>query len=97
MSLPDVQAHPEMTTMPKGLVDFTIEDGDLAELITTISTITGKRFIYGGKLRQIKATVYSPSDSKITANEAYNAFLSILATNGMTVRPLESRTERKTW
>ena len=68
-------------------VNFNLDDADLPELVKAIGQITGKRFIYGGKLRQIKATVYSPSDSKITANEAYNAFLSILATNGMTVIP----------
>ena len=49
-----------MTSLPKGLVDFTIEDGDLAELVTTISTITGKRFIYGGKVRNIKVNIYAP-------------------------------------
>jgi general secretion pathway protein D len=68
-------------------VNFNLDDADLPDLVKAISQITGKRFIYGGKLRQIKATVYSPSDSKVTANEAYNAFLSILATNGMTVIP----------
>ena len=56
MSLGDVQQHPELTKMPKGFVDFTIEEGDLAELITTISTITGKRFIYGGKVRKSRST-----------------------------------------
>lgn len=66
-------------------VNFNLEDADLPELVKAISNITGKRFIYGGKLRQIKATVYSPE--KVTANEAYSAFLSILETNGMTVIP----------
>jgi general secretion pathway protein D len=66
-------------------VNFNLDDADLPELVKAISNITGKRFIYGGKLRQIKATVYSPE--KVTANEAYSAFLSILETNGMTVIP----------
>lgn len=66
-------------------VNFNLEDADLPELVKAISNITGKRFIYGGKLRQIKATVYSPE--KVSANEAYSAFLSILETNGMTVIP----------
>lgn len=66
-------------------VNFNLEDADLPELVKAISNITGKRFIYGGKLRQIKATVYSPE--KVTAQEAYSAFLSILETNGMTVIP----------
>jgi general secretion pathway protein D len=66
-------------------VNFNLEDADLPELVKAISNITGRRFIYGGKLRQIKATVYSPE--KVTAGEAYSAFLSILDTNGMTVIP----------
>ena len=47
--------------------------------------LTGKRFIFGGKVRNIKATVYSPQ--KVTVAEAYQAFLSILETNGLTVVP----------
>lgn len=66
-------------------VNFNLEDADLPDLVKAISNITGRRFIYGGKLRQIKATVYSPE--KVTAQEAYSAFLSILETNGMTVIP----------
>ncbi|APR88579.1 General secretion pathway protein D / Type II secretion outermembrane pore forming protein (PulD) [Minicystis rosea] len=64
-------------------VSFNLDDADLPELVKAISAITGKRFIYGGKLRGIKATVHAPE--KISAAEAYQAFLSILATNGMTV------------
>ncbi|HSN99032.1 MAG TPA: secretin N-terminal domain-containing protein, partial [Candidatus Nanopelagicales bacterium] len=66
-------------------VSFNLEDADLPELVKAISNITGRRFIYGGKLRQIKATVYAPE--KVTVAEAYSAFLSILQTNGMTVIP----------
>jgi general secretion pathway protein D len=87
MSLSEVQQHPELTKPPRGLVDFTIEDGDLAELITTISTITGKRFIYGGKVRNIKVNIYAPKQQKITVDEAYQTFLSVLETNGLTVIP----------
>ena len=42
------------------LVKFNLEDADLAELVNHISSLTGKRFIYGAKVRQIKATVFSP-------------------------------------
>jgi general secretion pathway protein D len=66
-------------------VNFNLDDADLPDLVKAISNITGRRFIYGGKLRQIKATVYSPE--KVTAAEAYSAFLSILENNGMTVIP----------
>ena len=70
---------------PNALVGFNLEDADLAELVKAISQITGRRFIYGGKLRTIKATVYAPE--KVTVAEAYSAFLSILETNSMTVIP----------
>jgi general secretion pathway protein D len=67
------------------LVKFNLQDADLAELVNHISGMTGKRFIYGPKVRQIKATVVSPAP--VTLAEAYEAFLSILEANGMTVIP----------
>ena len=67
------------------LVKFNLQDADLAELVNHISGLTGKRFIYGPKVRQIKATVVSPQP--VTLAEAYQAFLSILEQNGMTVVP----------
>ncbi len=67
------------------LVKFNLEDADLAELVNHISGLTGRRFIYGAKVRDIKVTVVSPTP--VTLNEAYEAFLSILSANGMTVVP----------
>lgn len=69
----------------KSLVKFNLQDADLAELVNHISGMTGKRFIFGDKIRQIKATVVSPEP--VTLEEAYQAFLSILEANGMTVVP----------
>ncbi len=69
----------------KSLVKFNLQDADLAELVNHISGMTGKRFIFGDKVRQIKATVVSPEP--VTLEEAYQAFLSILEANGMTVVP----------
>ncbi|WP_438017457.1 type II secretion system secretin GspD [Sorangium sp. So ce315] len=66
-------------------VSFNLDEADLPELVKAISNITGRRFIYGGKLRQIKATVYAPE--KVTVAEAYSAFLAILAANDLTVIP----------
>ncbi|MBN2196572.1 MAG: type II secretion system secretin GspD [Polyangiaceae bacterium] len=66
-------------------VKFNLQDADLAELVNHISGMTGKRFIYGPKVRQIKATVVSPEP--VSLAEAYEAFLSILEQNGMTVVP----------
>jgi general secretion pathway protein D len=67
------------------MVKFNLNDADLAELVNHISGLTGRRFIYGAKVRQIKATVVSPEP--VTLDEAYQAFLSILEANGMTVVP----------
>jgi general secretion pathway protein D len=66
-------------------VSFSLEDADLPELVRVIGELTGKRFIFGGKVRNIKATVFSPE--KVTVAEAYQAFLSILDANGLTVIP----------
>ena len=70
---------------PGHRVKFNLQDADLAELVNHISGLTGRRFIYGAKVRQIKATVVSPEP--VTLEEAYQAFLSILEANGMTVVP----------
>ncbi len=70
---------------PGHLVKFNLQDADLAELVNHISGLTGRRFIYGAKVRQIKATVVSPEP--VTLAEAYETFLSILESNGMTVIP----------
>ncbi len=67
------------------LVKFNLQDADLGELVNHVSGITGRRFIYGQKVRQIKVTVVSPTP--VTIDEAYEAFLSILQANGMTVVP----------
>ncbi len=66
-------------------VSFSLEDADLPELVRVIGELTGKRFIFGGKVHNIKATVFSPQ--KVTVAEAYQAFLSILDANGLTVVP----------
>ncbi len=70
---------------PNYRVSFSLEDADLSEIVRVISQLTGKRFIFGGKVKNVKATVYSPQ--KVTVAEAYQAFLSILETNGLTVVP----------
>jgi general secretion pathway protein D len=70
---------------PGARVTFNLEDADLPDLVRLVSSITGKRFILPGKVRSIKASVYAPT--KVTAAEAYQAFLSILELNGMTLVP----------
>ncbi|MFH1438370.1 MAG: type II secretion system secretin GspD [Pseudomonadota bacterium] len=72
---------------PKGFkFSFNIEDYDLAELIKAIAKITGKKFVLSAKVKQnIKATIIAPTP--ITASEAYQAFLSVLEVNGLTIVP----------
>ncbi len=70
---------------PNYKVSLSLEDADLAELVRVIGQLTGKRFIFGGKVRNIKASIFAPQ--KVTVAEAYQAFLSILETNGLTVVP----------
>lgn len=88
----DTQGLPQFETgieyAPRGGADrvsFSLEDADLPELVRVIGELTGKRFIFGGKVKNIKATVFSPQ--KVTVAEAYQAFLSILEANGLTVVP----------
>ncbi|MCP4195991.1 MAG: type II secretion system secretin GspD [Proteobacteria bacterium] len=64
---------------------FNLVDADLVELIKIMGNITGKAFILGGKAPKLKATIYAPT--RITAAEAYQAFLSVLQVNGLTVEP----------
>lgn len=72
-------------TSPRSRVTFNLEDADLTDLVRLVSSITGRRFILSGKSRSLKATVYAPT--KVTAAEAYRAFLAILEMNGLTVVP----------
>ena len=63
-----------------------MSDVELLQLVETISNFTGRRFIIGGKIRPgMKATIVSPKP--VTAGEAYEAFLSVLESNGLTVIP----------
>ena len=63
-----------------------LEDTDLADLVRVIGELTGKRFVIASpKLAKTKASVYAPQ--KVTVAEAYQAFLAVLAANGLTVVP----------
>ncbi|HET6337106.1 MAG TPA: secretin N-terminal domain-containing protein [Polyangiales bacterium] len=70
---------------PNAMVTFNLEDVDLPELVRMMSQLTGRGFIVASARRSIKATVYAPI--KVRAADAYEAFLSILELNGMTVVP----------
>ncbi|MFT3921150.1 MAG: type II secretion system secretin GspD [Myxococcales bacterium] len=72
-------------TSPGAKVTFNLEDAELTDLVRLVSSITGKAFIIPNKTRSIKATVYAPG--KVTAAEAYRAFLSVLELNGLALVP----------
>jgi general secretion pathway protein D len=70
---------------PRTRVTFNLEEAELTDLVRLISNMTGRRFILPTKLRALKATVFAPT--KVTVAEAYQAFLSVLEINGLTVVP----------
>lgn len=67
-------------------IDLQLEDADLGDLVRVIGELTGKRFVIASpKLAKTKASIYAPQ--KVTVAEAYQAFLAVLAANGLTVVP----------
>jgi general secretion pathway protein D len=84
--LPQFETGVEFKAMsPRTRVTFNLEDAELPDLVRLISNMTGRRFILPTKLRAMKATVFAPT--KVTVSEAYQAFLSVLEVNGLTVVP----------
>ena len=82
-SIAHIAALPFKPKSGSHLVKFNLEDANLADLVKHMSDLTGRRFVYGAKLRNLQATVVTPEP--VTLDEAYRAFLSILEANGMTV------------
>ncbi len=84
--LPQFETGVEFKPMsPRARVTFNLEEAELPDLVRLISNMTGRRFILPTKTRTIKATVFAPT--KVTVAEAYQAFLSVLELNGLTVVP----------
>jgi len=84
--LPQFETGVEFEPMsPRARVTFNLEEAELPDLVRLISNMTGRRFILPTKLRAIKATVFAPT--KVTVAEAYQAFLSVLEVNNLTVVP----------
>jgi general secretion pathway protein D len=91
---PAANARPPLTLPPQTpyrplpgekLIELNLVDAELGELIQHISQLTGKRFIYGSKLKTIAVTVVSPTPVPVA--EAYEAFLAILQLHGLAVVP----------
>jgi len=69
---------------PEQTVAFNFVDVDLVALTKIISDITGKNFIYNEDLKG-KVTINAPA--KLTIDEAYKVFISVLEIRGYTVVP----------
>ncbi len=63
-------------------IDF--RDVELTDLIQTISEMTGKNFIYDDTVKG-KVSIISPD--RMSPDEAYEAFLSVLSVKGFTIVP----------
>ena len=69
---------------PETIESFDFPNADIQDVVKAISELTGKNFILDNNVRG-KITIIAPS--KITVAEAYKAFLSALAINGLAIVP----------
>jgi general secretion pathway protein D len=83
-----VPAHALAQTPPQtaedGRVTLDFNNVELADLIQTISELTGENFLYDETVKG-KVTIVSPES--MTLNEAYQLFLTVLNVKGFTVVP----------
>ena len=68
----------------ESIESFDFPNADIADVVKAISELTGKNFIIDPQIRG-KITIIAPT--RITVAEAYKAFLSALAINGIAVVP----------
>ena len=68
----------------KGNISMDFKDVDIHVLIKFMSELTGRNFIIDRRVGG-KVTIYSPT--KITVDEAYKVFESVLAVNGFSIVP----------
>ncbi len=83
ISAPDPSPDP-----PGSLVTLSFEDATLAEVVHSMSVMSGKRFVIAAAPKAFHADVVAPQ--KVTVAEAYRALLSVLASNHLTVVPAGS-------
>ncbi len=74
-------AQAEGQSLGEELVQLDFEDVELKAVIDTIALYTGKNFIYDDRVRG-KVTVISPT--KVTVDQAYRVFESVLQVKGFT-------------
>src|SRR5512145_2739789 len=75
------QAAPPEAVAPGEQVQLDFNDVELSVVIDTIARLTGKNFIYDDRVRG-RVTIVSPT--RITVDEAYAVFESVLQVKGFT-------------
>lgn len=84
--VPFSEANPEDITdknYPDKIENFDYPDVDIRDLVDVMSELTGKNFIVDPQVKSKRITIIARSP--ITIAQAYKAFLSALAVNGITV------------
>ncbi|MHB1397105.1 MAG: type II secretion system secretin GspD [Trichloromonadaceae bacterium] len=81
---PATQARPKAAPSAGDKVSLDFKDIELADLIQTVSELTGKNFLYDDTVKG-KATIISPAPMSL--DEAYKLFLTVLNVKGYTVVP----------
>ena len=80
-AVPAAGQEREGATVDNGHVQLDFNDVELSVVIDTIARLTGKNFIYDDRVRG-RVTIVSPT--KITVDEAYAVFESVLQVKGFT-------------
>ena len=70
---------------PNGVVNVNLSDASLTDAVKMVAEWTGRRFVFGGKLRKVSLNIVSPKP--VSVGEAYRGFLAALAAHGLTVVP----------
>ena len=76
---------PETPATGEAMITMDFQDVELPVLVKFISELTGKNFILDEKVKGKKVTIISPT--KISKEEAYRVFESILDIKGLTTVP----------
>ena len=77
--------HPKSGDSPRaGTIHLNLRNVDIVQMITMISTLTGRNFLVDEKVRG-QVTLMAPTP--VTIEEAYQIFLAALAMQGFTVVP----------
>jgi len=74
----------EKAAAPAGKVTLDFKDIELADLIQTVSEMTGRNFVYDETVKG-KVTIISPA--QMSLQEAYDLFLTVLNVKGFTIVP----------